>query len=465
VQRDERRGRIRIGIVVVVASLILFVVLFLVGQAEGLFEEKTQVYSDFQLTSGLREGSPVQLAGVEVGRVSDVNYVNVRYACDPLTEDIGRYGAGRTDNCDKRLFCAPTGLCGEFERLADDFHYTRCVETRDCQADEICITTEFRRREPRVLWLGPNGVCGRYATVHNRVRVEMTIEQDALPIIRRDSRATIASNSVLGDQLINITPGVGDPVGPNDRVLSTPSLAEDIELYRLRLERVIETTDAALAAISGLVAELSDRRTIDAIKGLVANLEKISLAVAERRGLVGALVGEPAYKRDFGQILRALGGTTAGVDRIVGQGNHILATADRNLKPFIADVQVSLQALEQLIEDLRDPANRSVVAILLNDPDGEMIASLEAILSQTHEISDAVAHIGDAIDQEKGTLGKLIGDPKFADDLGRLLGNLESNDALKGLLLLVLERRGVGIEASRAPAAPPKQRARPGATP
>ena len=35
---------------------------------------------------------------------------------DPLTEDVGRYGAGRTDNCDKRMFCAPVGECADLER-------------------------------------------------------------------------------------------------------------------------------------------------------------------------------------------------------------------------------------------------------------------------------------------------------------------------------------------------------------
>jgi len=438
------------------ASLVLFAVLFLVGQAGGAFTTRTQVYSDFTMTSGLRMGSPVQLAGVEIGRVSAVDYVNVRYSCDPLTEDVGRYGAGRTDNCDKRLFCSPQGECAQLEPFADDFRYMRCVDNRDCGDGEICITSEFERREPRVLWMGPNGVCGRYDALHHRVRVEMTIEAIRLPLIRRDSRASIASNSVLGDQLINITPGIGDAVGDNERILSTPSLAEDIELYRMRLERVIETTDEALAAVSGLVAELADKRTLDALKGLVRNLETLSLAVAERRGIVGALISEPAYKRDFGQILQALGGTTAGVDRFVGKGNRILVTTDRNLGPLLADVLATTNALRTLIIDLRDPKNQSVVAALIHDPDGSIMNSLEAILGQTREITTAVNSMTQAIEGEKGTIGKLLGDPKLADDLTRLLDHLQDNETLKGLLLWAAEQQDVGIKASRNPAGPPK---------
>jgi hypothetical protein len=120
--------------VVVLSAMVLFVVLFILGQARGIFAPKTQVYADFVVTSGLRTGSPVQLAGVEIGKVSDVDYVDVRYACDPLTEDIGRYGAGRTDNCDKRMFCAPEGLCAELERTADDYTYGSCVDDLGCGA-------------------------------------------------------------------------------------------------------------------------------------------------------------------------------------------------------------------------------------------------------------------------------------------------------------------------------------------
>jgi ABC-type transporter Mla subunit MlaD len=311
-----------------------------------------------------------------------------------------------------------------------------------------------------VLWLGPNGVCARYSTLHHRVRVEMTIVAEHLSLIRRDSRAAIASNSVLGDQLINITPGIGDPVGEHERVLSTPSLSEDIELYRLRLERVIEHVDEALAAITGLVAELADPRTLETIKLLVANLEQISLAVAQQRGLVGALVGAPEYRRDFGVVLHALGATAGGVDRFVGTGNRILATADSELEPLLEDVRATIKSLRALLVDLRDPSNRSVVAKLIDDPDGRLVADLESILSQTEQLTDAVAGMTGAIADEKGTLGKVIGDPKLADDLGRLLDNLQRNEALKGLLLWALEQNEIGIKASRSPAGPPRRRRR-----
>src|SRR5690606_17908298 len=165
-----------------------------------------------------------------------------------------------------------------------------------------------------------------------------------------------------------------------------------------------------------------------------------SLAIAERRGLIGALVGAPEYKRDFGLILHAIGATSGGVDRFVAGCNRILETADRNLGPLLEDVRSTTTSLRELLSNLRHPANKSVVAKLIDDPDGVLVDRLESILHQTEQITDAVSNLMGAIEGEEGTLGKIVADPKLADDLGRLLHNLQSNEALKGLLLWALEQ-------------------------
>src|SRR5689334_24294771 len=114
-RRNEARTRLIVGGFVISLGVLLFVSLFIIGQTEGTWETKTTIHTDFKTITGLRRGSPVQLAGVEIGKVSAIKFVTRKYPCDPLTEDVGRYGAGRTDNCDEFLFCAPTGVCAELE--------------------------------------------------------------------------------------------------------------------------------------------------------------------------------------------------------------------------------------------------------------------------------------------------------------------------------------------------------------
>lgn len=455
-KKDETRARRITGIAILVGAIVLFIVLFSLNESAALLDERVTVRADFRTITGLRPGSPVQLAGVKIGQVESIDFVSVEYACIPLTEDVGRFGEGRTDDCDRTLFCAPSSKCADLERFSEDASYVGCLESTECAADEICYTSDFRRRESRVLWAGPQNVCVRYRTDHARVRVELEILADTLQLIRRDSVATIASNSVLGDQLVSISPGIGEPLGEDLRILSRPSLAEDIELLRGRLDRITRRLDTSMTAISEVFQQLTDPRIISAIKGTIEHLEGITGEIASQRGLVGALVGSEEMRDDIGVTVAELRSSAQGFEQIVGTANHVLLTANANIEPLFGEIRAAGRTLNTLLQDLQDPANRSLGAAMIYDRDGEMAEDLEQTIENLEQISDALASVTEAIDRGDGTIGKVIADPKLGNDVRRLLDNIQRSKVIKSLLLFVLEQKGVGIEASRNPAAPPR---------
>ena len=344
--------RLRLGIFIAVCGLVTFVGLFIHSQSKRLFVPKLEIRADFRTTTGLRKGSMVQLAGVEIGNVSRIDFVQKRYECDPLTEDVGRFGQGRTDDCDDFLFCAPVGLCGDLEPWAGRGEHAQCNSTEDCREDEICVTTEFRRREPRVLWSGIHGVCARYNTEHIRVQVKMTIEADKVAVIRTDSRASVASNSVLGDQLVNITTGHGDPLSGDFRLQASPSMTEDIERFRARIVNFLDAADISLTAIKNVIDELRDEQTISDIKGIVDHLELVTEHIAEQRGVIGALIGSPQYRDDFGATLRSIRKTAEGLEVTVQRANSILATIDRSFEPLVEDAAAGAEQQWIVTEDV-----------------------------------------------------------------------------------------------------------------
>jgi ABC-type transporter Mla subunit MlaD len=451
-RRNEARTRLVVGLFVLAMGVLLFISLFIIGQSEGTWESKTKITTDFRTITGLRRGSPVQLAGVEVGRVQSIDFVNRKYLCDPLTEDVGRYGAGRTDNCDEFLFCAPTGICAELEPYAAKGLHAPCLSSEDCGDDEVCVTAEFRRKAKRVSWSGTDGVCARYITEHRRVQVTMNVFADKLELIRSDSRATVASNGVLGDQLINITPGMREPLGPDRRIQSTPSLIEDIELFRERFTGLTDKVDSSLSGISTLFSELNDERTIGAVKGIVENVNEISKQVAEGQGLVGALFNDPNFKEDVGVTLRKVRDTAAGLDSFVTRANSTLKKVEENVQPLVDDGRKVAQDVRELLEDLEDPKNKSLVAKLLRDDSGEMTKDLEKILDDVEKITGKVALIAAKIERGEGTVGKLISDSKVHDDLVKLFDDLERNETLKALVRGAMD----ADDAKRDPAKPAK---------
>ena len=68
-QQQLRWSQLRVGITVIVSLLILGVLVFLMNSTGGIFTKKIQLKAYFDNASGLREGAPVRLEGVDIGNV------------------------------------------------------------------------------------------------------------------------------------------------------------------------------------------------------------------------------------------------------------------------------------------------------------------------------------------------------------------------------------------------------------
>ncbi len=439
-RRNEQRVRVVVGLFVVALSVLLFASLFIIGQSEGTWERKTTINTHFNTITGLSRGSPVQLAGVQIGNVTAINFVNTTYSCNEPTEDQGRFGGNRTDDCDAFLFCAPNNQCADLEEYASKGQHAACADQTSCASDEVCVTKEFRRRARRVPWAGPDGVCARYSIEHRRVEVQMTIFEDKLELIRADSYATVASNGVLGDQLVNITPGQREPLDDDTRrIQSTPSLIEDINLFRDRFDGVTDKVDAALQGVSSLFSELNDQRTIAAVKGTLENVEEITRQMAAGEGLAGALLSDSEMKKDFGLTLRSARDTAHGIDAFVGKANRTLGKIDDKVSPVLDDVAATFSDIRRTIADLKDPANKSLLAKLIYDEEGKMTSDVKSIVADAKEAVTSVKNVAATIDAGEGTIGKLINDSKVHDDLVKLFQNVDRNRTLKRAVRHVME--------------------------
>ncbi len=466
------RSNVMLGIGMLVLLALMFVAFVFGPRTKELTAERVSVYADFRTIAGLREGSPVQLAGVDVGAVEAVNFVEVRYRCDPLSEDLGRYGHGRTDSCDQDLFCSPQGYCADLEEYAGKGNHARCDNTTDCTQEEICFTGSVRNRETHLLWSGPRGVCARYNVDHIRSRVNMRVPADIVELIRGDSRAVIAANSVLGDQKVNISAGRGDELCPltrddlpdytydacltNMRVQARPSLNEDIDRLRKRVDSFMQHADHSIVAVMGLIDELQSEETMGGLKGTVNNLAVISHTLAYGEGLVPALLHSQQYRKDIGGTLGALHRTSFGLQRAAGQANDVLDTLDHNVQPFLGDTEKTLESVDGLFKDLDSPKNKSVVAKLLRDDTGNITRDLDLIFDHGADLTGDVASISKAIEEGKGTLGKLATDDVVAVQLGHLLSYLSEHDGMRAVVLWYVDgnKNWVGVKAARSPARP-----------
>ena len=446
-RREEQRTNFIVGIFVVSFGALLIASLFVIAISEGVLEKKTLIRAHFRTVSGLTKASKVQLAGKEIGVVEEVTFISPTYPCNPVSEDLGRFDETRSDDCEPSLFCAgiPSGgMCAELEDFnGDPRAYAGCADDSSCAEGEVCVTRQFRLRYKRVRWSGAEGVCVPFNTEHRRVEVSMRIDEDKLQYIRQDSRATVASNGVLGDQLINISVGSSEVrIEPNGRIQSTPSLMEELNTFKDQIGGIIDKVDTSLAGISGLFTSLNNDNTKRDLQGILANANEITRQIKDGEGLVGALFNEPEYKDDFGRTLRS-------VRHSAGQLDETLSTINNQAGPALRNVSRAADSVSDILEGLEDPSNQSVIGRALHDPQmgqdaADAVKNAAATVESAHQaINDlqvVVAEVRQSVTAGEGTIGKLLKDPKAYDDLVKLLGNIERVNVVKKLVRFVIEQ-------------------------
>ena len=425
--RDPTRYHRISGAIVIAIGVVLFGVLFVVGQREGTWEKRTKIYADFKTIAGLRRDSPVNLAGVEIGKVQSIDFVNRRYLCDPQSEDIGRHGDDRTDTCDEFTFCAPNGVCAELEDYTAKGMHMPCFTDEDCREEEVCVTAEFRKRAKRQSWSGSDGMCARFTTEHRRVQVTMDIRADRIEIIGADSKATIASNGVLGDQQVNITPGMREPLGEDHRIKSTPSFGDNIEMFRERADGLADKLDSGLASISSTFTELNDEQTIDSFKKKLDDIALSTEKAHRGEGRIGGLLKDPTYEQDFTGAMRKARDTAVVVDDFVASASKTFHKIDTEVEPAVHKMRQSTAKVRGQLEHLEDPTNNSVLAKLLRDKDGLMLTAVERALSEARSSAHDVVLIVGRVDRGEGALGRLVADGKLYNDIDHLIVELQQN--------------------------------------
>ena len=77
-QQQVKWSQLRVGVTVIIASLVLALLLFLMSGTGGFFSKRITLVAYFDNAEGLRVGAPVRLSGVDIGNVSKILIVRDR---------------------------------------------------------------------------------------------------------------------------------------------------------------------------------------------------------------------------------------------------------------------------------------------------------------------------------------------------------------------------------------------------
>jgi phospholipid/cholesterol/gamma-HCH transport system substrate-binding protein len=72
--KQLRWAKLKVGIVITIALLVIFITVMFAGSIGRLFMPRTDIFADFSDIKGLREGAPVWFSGVEIGSVKSIYF-------------------------------------------------------------------------------------------------------------------------------------------------------------------------------------------------------------------------------------------------------------------------------------------------------------------------------------------------------------------------------------------------------
>lgn len=215
----------------------------------------------------------------------------------------------------------------------------------------------------------------------SQVEVLMNVEEEVVEFIRKDSKATLSSDGLIGNKIIVIYGGttMAPPVENGDRLESVMPLDTD---------QMMETL------------QVNNENLVD----ITADLKVLTSKLAEGEGIVGAVMTDSVLAENFRRIITNL------------------TVASTNSNRMLAELNEFTQKLNQegnLFNDL--VTDTSMVSQIKTT-----LSSLQGAAANSEQMTEELKAITDKFNDGDNAIGVLLNDPQFAEDLKSLMINTDS---------------------------------------
>ena len=326
---SERSLEIKVGLLLASALVVLGVFIVLLGALR--FGPGYTLYVDYNFSGNIREGAPVRVSGIDVGRVDDVIFVGGEI--DPET---GRRvqvrlavwieeRARETIRRDAEFFINTSGVLGE--------QYLEIVPGDDYENPPLEPDTVVRGVDPPRTDL----VVARLYDVLDQVSVILRDEQDVIVTLLEDGAASMSSvRGILEDHGEEIGQLIGSVDGAAAEARALLSDVNERGGGRLavqtlaRADGLLERADGTLddvvpplrelladaQRVTGLATEERVERALGAVDeaadaagkagGVLDRVDDLVARVARGEGTAGALIVREEIYADLRELLRDL---------------------------------------------------------------------------------------------------------------------------------------------------------------
>lgn len=273
----------------------------------------------------------------------------------------------------------------------------------------------------------------------DRLYLKLEIVRSEAGRIREDSVAKIANKGLLGDKMLDITPGTPGkaqlPAGGSVK-------SEDPADYSALLGQVgtmAQKAERILANLEKTTGALADDGVQRDVQQSLKSVNIILNSVAMGEGYMGKLLRDPGEAERISHVVTDLDRTAAKLNTTIDGVNHMLERINKG--PGLAHSIIYEDDGKKMMTSVGDAANEAALTLrgvregnglakvlIYGGPGQEKVGENFIAMS-----TDMRAIIGD-VRKGKGTIGGLLTDPSIYEDMKSVLGNVQRNDTLRALV-------------------------------
>ncbi|HEV8226075.1 MAG TPA: MlaD family protein [Methylomirabilota bacterium] len=297
-----------------------------------------------------------------------------------------------------------------------------------------------------------------------KVRVTMTVARRFHERIRENSEARIATQGLLGDKIVDITPGT--PEAPPVRPGATINAQDPQEMSRMFAEgaRTLQAVSELATTLRAAADRLDKGGTFDDIGAAVKSARRITDEVEKGKGWLHVLVYEEP------EALRRLNGVLASTQQLISRAesgdNAVSVLLSKESAKSARALLAALDALGRAAE--KPGPGDGLLPALLFDPEYRPVArDLQLVARNFREISEKLARgegllggmlqdtgqdglgqagadfraamanlrvVSDKVAAGEGTLGALVEDPTVYENLVTFLEGAQRSLLLRSLV-------------------------------
>jgi phospholipid/cholesterol/gamma-HCH transport system substrate-binding protein len=269
-------AKLKIGLVVTVAVLILLYAVMFAGNIEKLFSPKVNIHAEFVDIKGLREGSPVWFSGVEVGTVKSIKLTSRQkiMVAMSISSDVIKYF--KSDSIANIL---TLGLLGD-------------------------KYIEISSGSTKASALKPGG------TIKGSTQIEI---QD----IVETSQNSIAKIADFVNMLEEIVQKIDKSEGTVSRFIKDPSVYENLQEATAELSKMVKKLEGGEGSIARLV---NDDTLYLNILSSVEDIKIFAETLKTSEGTINKLINDPAL---YDRFLKASESLDSFILRLESSGGTI----------------------------------------------------------------------------------------------------------------------------------------------